>query len=945
MLILYSSNATSFNHLGLGVLKDYISNPLITEILNGTFTLEFDYAKTGVLSEKLVEGSIIKANNQLFRIKSIKKDMKKISIFAKHIFFDLEDNFLEDVAPTNLTAQGALDWTLKRTKESNDFKVQGNCETVASSRYVEKNPIDAIYNEDNAILKRFGGELELNNFNIFVHKKRGKNSDFSIRYRKNLSGINFNLDFSTVVTVLMPQGQDDLELDEKYLVSSKVNNYYHKFYKKVEFDIGVSEDITEAEAKKQLKLAAQKLFDDGIDEPSISIAVNFIELSKCIEYKEYSNLESCELGDTIQVNIPELNINVNVRIVKTVYDCALKRFIKLELGNVVPNIATENIKNNNSIFNEINRKSNDALTQAKNAATDLMNHPFKGNWWFDKNTGVAYLMDTNDPNTAKNVWKWSLGGLGFSSTGINGTYETAITQDGSIVADFITAGKMSTERIEGFSQLVLAVDALKNNSLAEKNTVSNTGSVTLENCLNWDLLNLKIKGDISRKYDFINSNNTTYPVYFDVNLVVESGINKVKYKLPIEYLTHFNGVYDEFLLENENLKLIKKIGLNNGQKYILDEPVILDKGTLSIKLFDGINKLYLEGFNNVTLDAQYMLKNSYTENFVQNGKIISQINLSPENIKILTSKLDIDAIAEFTNSLLKNSGSTIINGDNILTGIIKARFLELTELLKIGNTEVSANCLKTGAVTSNNYVANQTGTKINLDDGTIDMKNFKVSAQGSATMRDATLTDGILKIGTKEIYNTSGVLSMFQYQCSGAEQNIGWYEDYDITTSATVYKKKGLQILYNIPVNFTVVSAYVVFTHIPCKNSYNYDSGSGVSTSVYNGYARNVKLYKLNSLSSTIYQKYGFQGLPDYSSLPKTEITGAFGTSGFTGSMSGATSVNSLDYKNLNNDLVKGSTQMLLIDTSDSSISDIVDGLQKTAMGTATLFVIGYYKI
>ena len=239
------------------------------------------------------------------------------------------------------------------------------------------------------------------------------------------------------------------------------------------------------------------------------------------------------------------------------------------------------------------------------------------------------------------------------------------------------------------------------------------------------------------------------------------------------------------------------------------------------------------------------------------------------------------------------------------------------------------------------------GNTINLTSKniTIDSTNFKVDESGNAVMSSATLTNGILKLGNNEIFNTSGVLSLFQYQCSGNEQNIGWYEDYDTTTNTTIYKKKGLQILYNIPVNFTVVSAYVVFTHIPCKNSYNYDSGSGISTSVYDGYARNVKLYKLDNLSSTVYYRYGFQGLPDYSSLPKTEIYGAFGSNGFTGSMSGATSINSLNYKNLNDDLVKGSTQMLLIDTSDSSISDRVDGLQKTAMGTATLFVIGYYKI
>jgi phage-related protein len=41
-----------------------------------------------------------------------------------------------------------------------------------------------------------------------------------------------------------------------------------------------------------------------------------------------------------------------------------------------------------------------------------------------------------------NVWRWNVGGLGFSSNGYNGPYETAITADGQIVADFITSGSL-----------------------------------------------------------------------------------------------------------------------------------------------------------------------------------------------------------------------------------------------------------------------------------------------------------------------------------------------------------------------------------------------------------------------------------------------------------------------------------------------------------------------
>ena len=57
---------------------------------------------------------------------------------------------------------------------------------------------------------------------------------------------------------------------------------------------------------------------------------------------------------------------------------------------------------------------------------------------------------------------------------------------------------------------------------------------------------------------------------------------------------------------------------------------------------------------------------------VNSDKVISAINLSPEQITIDSEKLDINAIATFTNSKLAEAGSTVINGANITTGTISA---------------------------------------------------------------------------------------------------------------------------------------------------------------------------------------------------------------------------------------------------------------------------------
>lgn len=71
------------------------------------------------------------------------------------------------------------------------------------------------------------------------------------------------------------------------------------------------------------------------------------------------------------------------------------------------------------------------------------------------------IMDTPDKATAQKVWRWNQNGLGYSANGYNGKYGLAMTQDGAIVADFITVGAMKSDKVTvgGFT---LSATALKN---------------------------------------------------------------------------------------------------------------------------------------------------------------------------------------------------------------------------------------------------------------------------------------------------------------------------------------------------------------------------------------------------------------------------------------------------------------------------------------------------
>ena len=513
MIVLYDSNIKSFDNLGLGVLRDFKSEPEITEVLNGLYNLEFDYAKKGWLSEYLIEGNILKANNQLFRIWNIKKNTQdtKITILAKHIWFDLEkNNFLEDVAPTKKTGTSALIWILEHAIVPTNFKISGDVSNIASARYVRMNPIEAIYKADNCLLNVFGGELELDNFNITLHNKRGKDLGLEIRQNKNLKGAECEIDLSSLATRIMPIGNDGILLPEKYIDSPLINNYHAPFFYKYEVNVGVDEEnnITLEDCYETMRNEVRKLFDEGIDKPSISISIDFIELSKTKEYEIYSSLETAHLGDQCKVYIPELNLNLSTRIVKTVYNCSKRRITKIELGVPKINFVSNQSKKENSIKNTLNKVNpTTILEKVRNEATELINHPFKGYIYISEETGEMYLMDTNDVATSQKIWKFGLGGIGYSSTGINGPYQTAITSNGEIVADFITVGQISTDRIEGMNELTMTVN--KKLNFIELN--EGTNQLELQNSLEYQPVSFNVQGNSGKVIYLHSKENNLYP--------------------------------------------------------------------------------------------------------------------------------------------------------------------------------------------------------------------------------------------------------------------------------------------------------------------------------------------------------------------------------------------------------------------------------------------------
>ena len=494
MIKIFSKEITNFNNNGLGILRDSIFCK-VNEELNGLFELEMEYPLFGVNKDTIVEENIIMAptprGEQPFRIYSTETNLGTIYINAKHIFYDLLNNFLEDVRPTNQNGAGALNWILSNTQFPHNFTTNSNIIKSSSASYIRKGVVEPLLGEDeNSFLNRWGGELVRDKWNIAINEQAGEDRGVKITYGKNLTGLNASVDISNVITRVMPTGlkEDDtvLTLPEKYIDSPNIGYYSspritHYHYS----DIKVSEELSEAQALVLLRQQASLLFSENkIHEPLLNAKVDFLELSKTEEYKDYSQLETIYPFDIVTVEYEGIGFTQKAKMISYEYDCLLEKYNSIELGQFLGNYADSQAK----VAQLLQKVSEGIVSQsdlqtAIDNATDLLNNALGG--YVLKRPGELLIMDTENPNTATKVWRWNINGLGYSSTGINGPYGTAITMNGAIVANFITTGTLNANLIKA---------GVLQDKLAKNNINMDTGTFSFGNGkITFDGNNLNIK--------------------------------------------------------------------------------------------------------------------------------------------------------------------------------------------------------------------------------------------------------------------------------------------------------------------------------------------------------------------------------------------------------------------------------------------------------------------
>jgi phage minor structural protein len=463
---LYNKSETTFTHNGVGLLSEAVK-ATVTEERNGSYELSLQYPITGRFYSEITEGAIIKAKAnetsepQLFRIYKSSKPINGIVTYsAEHISYDLNGIPLLGFSIKNATPQMALTKAIEGAALPCPFTAYSNISTLNSTEILTPCSVRALLGgQTGSLLDVWGGEYEFDNFTVKLYLHRGKDNGVVIEYGKNLKDLKQESNIAECYTHIMPYAvytvQDESgNSEEKYvylaekvipLTEAEDIGHYKAFIMDFSDRFGDNEEITEE--KLRAKATAYAAAAD-LGTPKVNITVSFVQLWQTEEYKNIAPLERVKLCDTVTVRFSKLGVAATSKVIKTVYNSLQEKYESVTLGDAKSSFANTVNKQQEAIQeikSSVKKGQAEATEQLKKAianATSLITGHSGGYVVLNpaEKPQEILILDKPTIDEAVNVWRWNSGGLGYSSTGYNGEYSLAMTMDGAIVADFISAG-------------------------------------------------------------------------------------------------------------------------------------------------------------------------------------------------------------------------------------------------------------------------------------------------------------------------------------------------------------------------------------------------------------------------------------------------------------------------------------------------------------------------
>lgn len=283
---------------------------------------------------------------RIYRVVPSDADSAKVTVYARHLFYDLMDNMIQQYRPVPDEAGATVaESLLAKCLSAHGFRMYSDLTTTASDVDLSNlNPVSAML-EDGGMTANYAAELARDWYDVFMVKRVGYDKDVTIRRGKNLKGITYDADITNVVTRIMPTGEDKngnvLYLPEVYIASPHESEYVHPKWYRLEVADAAESDATDDDAAvtkedvyQKLREAAQKEFDNGCDLATLTLTVDFVNCADTEEYKQYRFLQNIYIGDSVRVINSRIGVDTRIRMTDYTFNCLTLQYDAMTLGTL-----------------------------------------------------------------------------------------------------------------------------------------------------------------------------------------------------------------------------------------------------------------------------------------------------------------------------------------------------------------------------------------------------------------------------------------------------------------------------------------------------------------------------------------------------------------------------------------------------------------------------------
>lgn len=439
-------------------LTDWDDLPEVNRAINGAYTFYGNYRRKGQFRNYLKKGNFVKAvvedgSWQYFEISKVKKNLTSVSVTGRHVSYMANRNFIDLSFTGSGNGQQIMSSLQNNLAFKQKFMYTSNVGTTHQFTAKQVKPIEALIGSNNGnqnLVGVTGAELDMDNFNLKLVKRIGADNGFRIDLGVNLEAIDSEVDEESVVNSLylvggVPDNDYDADKDPitfSYLEIAGVNDSNRRIAKR---------ENSECKTIADLKKWGNTLFtNDRIQDPKATHDISMVALEHTIEYGDlYEGLATLHFGDTAHVKVIDRDEEIEERMIEYSWFPTLRKFKNIVLGNDLSLYTSRVETQAQEIKKKIDNRTETLVTNVLNATAWITGNS-GGHVVFrpEKAPEEILIMDTAKVSTAKKVWRWNLRGLAYSSNGVNGPFDVAITSKGEIVANFIKVGIIQADVLE-----------------------------------------------------------------------------------------------------------------------------------------------------------------------------------------------------------------------------------------------------------------------------------------------------------------------------------------------------------------------------------------------------------------------------------------------------------------------------------------------------------------